>query len=489
MEPVCNFGQILRRAFYGRVVLRTLIFSLLVTAAAAKPVTYTGFTIADGKLGSWEFHNSRVYLTFKSDARSVQVMQFANSDNPALPATITLNPTGKASVTIISGDETVHATFAPGQIFVSLDLGDSQNPGSRGVGFGSYGANGAVEPAYPLGIKDGTIDRDNAGPDNVHQFSQELTDLSTDLKHDTGFSGRAWECVGFGNNPSDPTCTAPTPFKTDKGDFYLFQRYRLADADVLGDSLSGGFFTAVVGGDDDEDASISPPPWAPRRGDEEESARPITYTAFLISDVAIGDHQYAGAQIYLSFDADAGTVMKLADGTGHTYINDVGKAHVRVISGDRTITAQFAPDQIYVFFDEATASVGFGSHVGGHDYRGYPLTLTQLDCDSLTENSTVGAISDIAITPANAANYTAPTALLPADLVHATTISGPASSCVAFDPATSICSDFNPVPLKTNRGDFTLFEPYTDFDTTCTPTGPLSVNWGTFWAETGRGRR
>jgi hypothetical protein len=40
----------------------------------AKPVTYTGFTITDGKLGSWSFHNARVYLTFQGDTNNVHLI-------------------------------------------------------------------------------------------------------------------------------------------------------------------------------------------------------------------------------------------------------------------------------------------------------------------------------------------------------------------------------------------------------------------------------
>ena len=54
----------------------------LATRASAAPVTYTGFTITDGKLGPWEFHNARVYLTFQSDTRNVQFVQYPDIVDP-----------------------------------------------------------------------------------------------------------------------------------------------------------------------------------------------------------------------------------------------------------------------------------------------------------------------------------------------------------------------------------------------------------------------
>jgi len=69
---------------FGRTIVPTGIALLAVCAAMAEPVTYTGFTITDGKLGNWAFHNARVYLTFKSDTKNVQFMQPLDPFNPPL---------------------------------------------------------------------------------------------------------------------------------------------------------------------------------------------------------------------------------------------------------------------------------------------------------------------------------------------------------------------------------------------------------------------
>jgi hypothetical protein len=71
------------------------------------------------------------------------------------------------------------------------------------------------------------------------------------------------------------------------------------------------------------------------------------------------------------------------------------------------------------------------------------------------------------------------------NLTNPTTLSGPASSCVAFDPRTSYCSNLTPIGLNTNRGNFYLFEPYT-VDEIGDGTAVFSPNWGVFWSELGR---
>ena len=122
-------GSLLNAAF-GRLLVYVAISLVLVGAAVAEPVTYTGFTITDGKLGSWSFHNARVYLTFKSDKGNVQFIQPPDPCSAVGTADIWINQTGKASVTIISGQKVVSANFvAPTQIFVSADLGDTPGPG------------------------------------------------------------------------------------------------------------------------------------------------------------------------------------------------------------------------------------------------------------------------------------------------------------------------------------------------------------------------
>jgi hypothetical protein len=123
--------------------------------ATGQPVTYTGFTISDGQLGTWQFHNARVTFTFLGNTSNVQEISAGGAD-------ISINTTGTAKVLIAAPGRTVGATFAPDQLFVSLDHGTPDpccpSVGGRGLGFGSFTATHDFDPAYPLGVEDGTID-------------------------------------------------------------------------------------------------------------------------------------------------------------------------------------------------------------------------------------------------------------------------------------------------------------------------------------------
>ena len=91
-------------------------------------------------------------------------------------------------------------------------------------------------------------------------------------------------------------------------------------------------------------------------------------------------------------------------------------------------------------------------------------------------------VSQLTRLPYDASLYSLGTATLATDLTNATALSGEASSCVTFDPATGYCSNFTPVGLKTNKGAFYIFEPYTD-DGGVDGKQVFSVNLGVFWSE------
>ncbi|KAA6462109.1 hypothetical protein DYQ86_10855 [Acidobacteria bacterium AB60] len=461
----------------SRASLRTLLLTLLTVLALApgtfaKPITYTAFTIADGKIGGWSFHNARVYLTMRSDTTNMQFLQLPVDPNDPTQGTVDTyyNPTGNASVTIISGARVVHANFAPNQVFVSVDMGntaDAPHSGARGVGFGSFTPTG-IQPTYPLGIEDGILDWGDITPGNA---SAGLQTLNFDLAHNMGLNGRAWPCVNF---LQSPPCTTPYALHTDRGDLYLDINYRDFDpnSNEAGNPLSAAYFVATLGS---EPAPI--PVLAPATS---SVAKPISYHGYVITDVSLGGHFYSGAQVYFTVDGDARKTTPFSDGPSHGYMNSSGNARVTIVSGSRTVTANFDPGQIYVYFDQGYGSVGFGSLAGR---SGYPLSITQdQDTDGLVENSSVGAVADIMTTPGDAQFYTPPTASLVTDLSNATNLSGGASSCVAFDPSTSICANLTPVPLKTDHGDFYIYEPYTaDYGA-----GPYTESWGTFWSDLGR---
>jgi hypothetical protein len=446
-----------------------LITLLLATAVIAATITYTGFTITDGQLGSWHFHNARVFLTFVSDTMYVHT---AVISNPQGDVSIEYNQTGIASITIVGDGKSVTATFDPNQIFISYDLTNG------GVGFGSCLPTCSVplpnspnlQPAYPFGVSAGTVDGPNAIGLGFDSSPEELN-LSSDLMHDTGLSGRGWVCLNFAN--PDFTCPAPTvPLKTNKGDLYLFQPYQgepLATSKVL----NGGLFFADL---TDPQSGFPRSLYAPSI---RASSGPITYNVFLVSDVSIGGQFYYGAKIHLSFSSNTFSVRPLSGAGPHAYVNEDGTARVVITKGSTTISAKFEPYQIYVFFDPSTSSVGFGSfsNSGG---RAYPVTLTQ---NSFNSAQLVGAVSDIINSSGvDAVKYTPKTKTLVTNLANETVLADFISSCPApnFDPATSFCLNMpTPTKLTTNKGDFYLYQPYTQFFST---PQPFSNNWGMYWS-------
>jgi len=466
-----EFAFSTRRAIWGMAAILCMAFGLI-TSAAAAPVIYTGFTIADGQLGSWSFHNARVTLRFLGNTNDVQVIQFPDPFDPTATAQVALISNGTASVTISTMRKTVHATFAPNQIFVSLDQGTPQYGqlvGGRGVGFGMFSATspGGVEPAYPLGVEDGTIDWGDAF------FPSPELQQPTDLTETTAFSGRAFVCLGF----PDRSCPAPTSAQalhTDKGDLLLFQPYENTFA---GDTIQAGFFLTDINPTFSEDGSsfLS-------SASAEWASKPITYHGYLVTDVSLGGQFYPEAEVHISFASDASRAVPFQDSTSHGFINPVGIAQIKIREGLQTVSAWLAPHQLYVYYDLDHASIGFGSYAGG---RGYPLSLTSnQDTVGLVENSALWSLSDLAAT-GDTSNYTAGVPGLATDLTKGTVLSAAASSCVAFNPATSVCTNFTPVPLHTSRGDLLLYEPFTDDETTLNDSAQYSVNWGIFWSELG----
>jgi hypothetical protein len=128
MGPITCSCKILRIAVFRNLVTCLLVTFLLSSVVLAAPVTYTGFTITNGQLGSWKFHNARVYLTLHSDTRYVQQTQifgvsvaYLGPFPPQQLCTGTATPIGTARVVIVTGEKRVEATFAPDQLFVSLD--------------------------------------------------------------------------------------------------------------------------------------------------------------------------------------------------------------------------------------------------------------------------------------------------------------------------------------------------------------------------------
>jgi len=477
--PVRN--SLFTRFFLGSLMTVCLILTFaLPRGASAEEITYRGFMVADGKIGDWQFHNARVYLTFKGDTANIQTMLFPfNTSNPVDGAAqVDINSGGTATVTIMTPLKTVYAVFKPGQIFVSLDHGDifSATPlplaafnGARGVGFGTFHASspGGIEPGYPMAIEDGTVDWGDYSGFNF--VSPELSGLSADLLSNTGFSGRVYSCVGF------PGSSCPSPsfaLSTNQGDLYFYQSYL-----NLGfhDAMSGGIFVACR----NATGCLSDSGLTTYWGHNTYTSKPITYRAALLADVTLGDKTYYGAEVYLGFKSEVATAVPFHDITSSGYLNGVGQASARIVSGSEVVEFNFNAGQLYVYYDQTHGTAGFGSVAGG---RGYPFALTSFqDNNGLVEDNLIAAVTDILHNPGNAGNYSAPTASVVVNLTQAFQLAGGASSCVSLDPVSSNCSNSSPVALKTDRGNFLIYEPYT-IDATGS-SQPFSVNWGIFWAE------
>src|SRR5215472_3138224 len=293
-----------------------------------------------------------------------------------------------------------------------------------------------IEPVYPFGIEDGTIDWGDL-VEGGGTASIGLQALPISLSDATAFSGRAFACVGFASDGNVGTCPTASALHTDKGDFFIplpYDVFELNNAPRIGDALEGGFFWSMVGEQAKEFTLAPSLPSTPIR----HAAKPITYRGYTPADVTLGARHFTGAQVYLSIDADAANALPFSAGNSHGYMNSAGNAHVTVDANGRSFSADFAAGQIYAYFDVGTASVGFGSQTGG---AGYPLSLTGIhDDDGLVENSCIGAVADIINIPGDAQLYSPATATLVTDLTNPTVLSGGASSCAAtdFDPRTSI---------------------------------------------------
>jgi hypothetical protein len=233
--------MVMARSFGSTLCAAGLVVALsaIATCAWATSVTYTGFTLANGRIGTWAFTNAEVTITFRGDTSTVQTTSRGGVN-------LSFQPTGTASVKIAKGEHVVHANFTPNLIFVSMDQSNG------GAGFGYFDSSGittpdhVASPTYPLGICCGGGSVDISF--NFYRFifmslSHELLAEPIDLASSSAYSGRAYICPTF---PMIDCFTPPTvALPTDKGDLYLYAPY----VSVVGSHRpqNAGFFTAVVG--------------------------------------------------------------------------------------------------------------------------------------------------------------------------------------------------------------------------------------------------
>jgi hypothetical protein len=452
------------------------VITVLVTACFGfgEPITYTGFIITDGQLGSWQFHNARVVLTFKSDTEFIQAID----PSCVMGQHVVYNPTGVATITIADHERVVTARFDRNQIFVSFD----QDAG--GVGFGSFApgppfvnatcANAAgLTPTYPLGLHHGTMD--DAGCSNCTATTPNQNAFPSNLQGVVGFSGKAYTCDGV---PQNTVCQPPAwALKTDHGDLYLAEPYQEQDifwGELL--SLNGGFFFQEPG------HSGSPLPASVLAPSGSVPTGSITYHMFLVSDVSLNGQLYQNASVHLTLRSDIAHVTPLPNGNQYASMNSSGVARVDIKAAGRTVSAEFAPGQIYAYFDP-TAGAGFGSQSGG---QAYPAVLAPTFIHVDTE--VFAAVADILIGAASnyhgpASYYSGPTYDLAntTDLKQETLLADYVTSCTDFNFVTGQCDNLpSSRRLITDKGDFYLYEVY-DSQSQLFSDLKSSNNWGVFW--------
>jgi hypothetical protein len=171
-------------------------------------------------------------------------------------------------------------------------------------------------------------------------------------------------------------------------------------------------------------------------------ATPVTYTAFVVTDVSLGGHLFRNASVHMTFVGDTADVqpfsVKAPDGVvGSGWQIATGNASVRIVSGRRHIKAKFLPNQILVSFDYENGGAGFSAFVGSdhHLEPAYPLTFDGSSVDFFMP-----------------------------DLVTTGNWTGHAWSCIGFPPVvgntSTRCGDPKAFPLQTDRGELVIFQPY-----------------------------
>jgi hypothetical protein len=170
-------------------------------------------------------------------------------------------------------------------------------------------------------------------------------------------------------------------------------------------------------------------------------AAPISYSSTVVTDVSLGGHKYHRALLTLNFVGDTNDLETFADPVAFTQLTK-GRASLVIVDGDDRVEASFNPGQVFISIDSTNGGEGFSSLVGAdhHLEPAYPLVI----------DGSGG--SD--------------------DLVTYGTYSGHAWSCIGFPSfqanltnTGSNCLNPEKFPLKTDHGDFVVYQKYEYYDT------------------------
>jgi hypothetical protein len=178
-------------------------------------------------------------------------------------------------------------------------------------------------------------------------------------------------------------------------------------------------------------------------------ATPISYSSTVVTDVSLGGHKYHRALLTLNFFGDTKDLESFTDPVSFTQLAK-GRASLVIVDGDDRVEATFNPGQVFISIDSENYGQGFSSTVGPNHFEpAYPLAI----------DGSGG--SD--------------------DLVTYGTYSGHAWSCIGFpsfqDNLTNTGSNcLNPekYPLKTDHGDFVVYQKYEYYN----PDGTLLDGYG-----------
>jgi hypothetical protein len=185
-------------------------------------------------------------------------------------------------------------------------------------------------------------------------------------------------------------------------------------------------------------------------------ASPISYSSTVVTDVRLGGHQYHRAQLTLSFFGDTKDLETFNTPVDFTQIIK-GRASLVIVDGDEQIEATFNPGQVFISIDTTNGGEGFSSFVGtGKDRHLEPAYPLVIDGSGGSD-----------------------------DLVTYGTYSGHAWSCIGFpsfqDNFTNTGSNcLNPekFPLKTDHGDFVVYQKYEYYDDPLRPGVINDAFWG-----------
>ena len=185
------------------------------------------------------------------------------------------------------------------------------------------------------------------------------------------------------------------------------------------------------------------------------AAAPVVYTGFVVTDVSLGGLYYPNAEVTFTFTADTRDIkpfnVTAPDGnSGSGSLVDTGRATVHIQNPGVSVFATFAPKQILVSLDTYNGGVGFSAYIGPNGLEpAYPLGL---------DAGTVQSVNDLT-TPTN--------------------VTGSGWSCIGFPPEVNgnygDCFDPSPYALKTDHGDFFIYNSYESYFTD----GTLGPNGGT----------